>query len=54
MQDDLVQSFGLGAACTATVTVRWPDEAGTTESFTLPAGHRIRLVQGEPPVADDP
>ncbi len=50
IQHDLVQTFGLGSACEAKVTVRWPDADRTTETVTLPAGHRFRLVQGEAPV----
>lgn len=53
IQHDLVQTFGLGADCEAKVTVRWPDAEGTTESITLPAGHRFRWVQGEPPTVLD-
>jgi hypothetical protein len=49
-QNDLVLHFGLGAACEATVEIRWPDAALTTETFTLPAGHRFRLKQGFHPV----
>ena len=45
-QDDLVQHFGLGSACEATVRVVWPDGAATTEEFTLPAGHRFVIEQG--------
>ena len=45
-QDDLVQHFGLGSACEATVRVTWPDGAATTEEFTLPAGHRFVIEQG--------
>ncbi|MEM1417290.1 MAG: CRTAC1 family protein, partial [Myxococcota bacterium] len=52
-QSDLVQHVGLGAACEAEVEVRWPDAALTTETYTLPAGHRFRIVQGEPPVLAD-
>ncbi len=48
-QDDLVSHFGLGSACEAQVTVRWPDEDGSSETFTLPAGHRFHLVQGRAP-----
>lgn len=48
-QQDLTLHFGLGAACEATVTVRWPDAALTTETFRLPAGHRFHLKQGEAP-----
>lgn len=46
-QSDLVLHFGLGAACAGEVTVRWPDAALTTETFTLPAGHRFEITQGE-------
>lgn len=53
MQNDLVVHAGLGTSCEAAVTVRWPDAALTTETFTLPAGHRYRLTQGLPPVGDD-
>ena len=54
MQDDLVQTFGLGAACTAEVTVRWPDAAGTTQRFRATAGHRFSVRTGEPPRDDPP
>lgn len=46
-QRDRVLHFGLGAACEATVEVRWPNAELTTETFTLPAGHRFRIRQGE-------
>jgi hypothetical protein len=46
-QDDLVLHFGLGAACEAEVEIRWPDAALTTETFTLPAGHRFSIRQGD-------
>jgi enediyne biosynthesis protein E4 len=45
-QDDMVQHFGLGTACEATVRVVWPDGLGTTEEFTLPSGHRFVIEQG--------
>ena len=48
-QNDLTLHFGLGAACTAEVTVRWPDRPLTTQTFTLPAGYRFTLMQGEEP-----
>ena len=48
-QRDLVLHFGIGAACQASVEVRWPDEALTTETFALPAGHRVHIRQGERP-----
>jgi hypothetical protein len=49
-QDDLALLFGLGAACEADVTVRWPNAALTTETVHLPAGYRFVLEQGKPPV----
>jgi hypothetical protein len=52
-QDDLTQTVGTGAACEATVTVRWPDAANTTRTFTLPVGHRFILSpDGEPVTAE--
>jgi len=39
LQNDLVLHVGLGDACTAEVTVRWPDSALTTQTWTLGAGH---------------
>jgi hypothetical protein len=33
------------------VTVRWPDQALSTQRFTLESGLRYRLVQGESPAA---
>jgi hypothetical protein len=53
MQDDLVVHAGLGTACEASVTVRWPDAALTEQTFTLPAGHRYRITQGAAPEAAD-
>lgn len=53
-QDDLVQHFGLGAACEAEVTVRWPDAMLSTQRFRVVAGHRYRVVQDQAPVLDDP
>jgi hypothetical protein len=52
IQHDLALSFGLGTACRARVTVRWPDAALATETHDLVAGYRFRLVQGKPPVPD--
>jgi len=48
-QDDLVLHFGLGSACTASVTVRWPDEDLTEQTIELGAGYRYALKQGESP-----
>ncbi len=49
IQHDLVQHFGLGSACEATIVVRWPDQDLTTETYRLPAGTRFHLRQGEAP-----
>jgi hypothetical protein len=49
-QDDLVQHIGLGSACQAEVTVRWPNGELQTTSYKLPAGYRFHLRQGEQPV----
>ena len=48
-QTDFVQHVGLGEACEAEVTVRWPDAALTTETFTLGGGYRWRIAQGQEP-----
>ena len=50
MQNDTVLSFGLGACAQAdSVTVRWPDQALTTETFSgLSAGKMYELRMGDP------
>ncbi len=48
-QDDLTLHFGLGSACRAEVTVRWPDAALTSETASLVSGYRFRWVQGSAP-----
>ncbi len=50
-QEDRVLHFGLGPDCEAEVTVRWPDQAGTTQTFTVVSGYRYRVEQGGAPVA---
>jgi len=50
-QTDHVLHFGAGSACTAVVEVRWPDDALTTQTFTLETGARYRVVKGHEPVA---
>lgn len=49
IQKDHVLHFGLGGACDAQVTVRWPDSDLTTQTFSLVSGHRFEWVQGEEP-----
>lgn len=48
-QLDRALHFGLGDACEAEVTVRWPDATLTEETFTVPAGYRLRIRHGEAP-----
>lgn len=52
MQDDLLLHFGLGPACEAEVTVRWPNAALTTQTFTVSSGLRYTVKQGETPVPE--
>ena len=59
MENDTVLHFGLGACAGATtVTVRWPDAAGTTQVFdAVPADALVELAQGDDqahPVTLDP
>ncbi|MFT5684136.1 MAG: hypothetical protein ACI8RZ_005077 [Myxococcota bacterium] len=51
-QDDLTLTFGLGEACEADVTVRWPDGALTEQTFTIGGGYRYVVEQGKAPEAD--
>lgn len=44
LQDDLVQHFGLGAACEAEVEVRWPNGDLTTTQYRIGANQRVTLV----------
>ncbi len=48
-QNDRILHFGLGADCEAEVTVTWPNQDRTTERFTLNAGSRYKVLQGEIP-----
>jgi hypothetical protein len=49
-QDDMTVHVGLGTACDAEVTVRWPDADLTTEHVTLQAGYRYLVEPGKTPV----
>lgn len=49
LQHDFVVHAGLGSACEAEVTVKWPNAAHSTQTFTLPAGHRFHLEEGGRP-----
>jgi hypothetical protein len=48
-QNDVWLTFGLGETCAIdTVTVRWPDAAGTvTEYHDLRANYAIEITEGE-------
>jgi hypothetical protein len=50
-ENDLTQLFGLGDACEADVTVRWPDHALSTQTFHVLAGNTYDVAQGHDPVA---
>lgn len=50
-QSDLVLHFGLGRACEAAVEIRWPDEELSRQRFSLQAGYRYKVVQGQDPEA---
>lgn len=49
IQNDLVLHFGLGAACKIDkITVRWPDQALTEQTFEgVLANYLVRLTQGQ-------
>jgi hypothetical protein len=51
-QSGLVVHAGLGDACEAEISIRWPDWNLTTEIHTLAADTRYRIVQGESPTID--
>lgn len=51
IQRERMLHFGIGAACEAQVTVRWPNKELTTERVTLKPGYRYKLVQGQLPLA---
>ena len=53
MQHGMVEHFGLGDACMATVVIEWPDADQTQEVYRLPAGERYHIRQGERPVIAD-
>jgi hypothetical protein len=46
-QDDLVQHFGLGPSCPATVTITWPDASASQTSFAGRGWAALRDRQGD-------
>ena len=52
IQHDLVLHFGIGSACSATVTVHWPNGTRSTDTVTLTADRRYHLVEAAAPVAE--
>ena len=53
IQHDLTQHFGLGDACDATITIRWPNAALEEQTFPVQAGYRYHIRQGDSPQPDD-
>jgi len=53
MQRDLVLHYGLGPSCEADVTITWPDEAGSTQTFTVGANRRYVVEQGSAPLVTE-
>ena len=51
-QQDLTLHFGLGTACEADVTVRWPDSDLSEQTFTVGGGYRYWVAQGSDPVPE--
>lgn len=49
-QDDRILHFGLGAACDAQVTIRWPNADLTEETVRVVGGQRYVIEQGQAPV----
>ena len=45
---NLTVFFGLGNACEADVTIRWPDGTLSTETMHLEGNRRWKVVQGSP------
>ena len=50
MQRDLVLHFGLGLGCSTQVQITWPDHDSSTQTFTVDANQRYRVIQGSDPV----
>ena len=51
LQRDPTLHFGLGTACSADVTITWPDASRTEQSFTVEPDQRLKVRQGEMPTA---
>lgn len=51
-QSDTVLHIGLGSACEAAITVRWPNADLGEQTITLPAGYRFRIEEGQRPVVE--
>lgn len=49
LQNDRLVHVGLGTACTADITVRWPNAEGGEAQATLQAGYRYLWREGQPP-----
>jgi hypothetical protein len=53
MQDDLVQTFGLGAACEGELTVQWSANDAAPQTVHVAAGHTFDVTEGEDDVVSD-
>ncbi len=53
MQDDLVQSFGLGAACEGELTVQWSANDALPTTVTVFAGHKLHVTEGSVDVVSE-
>lgn len=51
-QSDTILHIGLGTACEANITIRWPNAELSETTLTLPAGHRFRVEEGQRPVPE--
>ena len=51
VQHDMVLHFGLADACTAEVSVRWPNGDLTEQTFGVQAGYRYTVKEGTAPAA---
>jgi len=49
-QTDLALHFGLGEACEAEVSVRWPDRGLAAQTFKMGSGYRYSVIQGQKPI----
>ena len=49
VQHDSLIHFGLGSSCDAEVTITWPDQQLSTQTFKVVAGFQYQIEQGQTP-----